>query len=353
MTTHTLFDDARQLLGSTNPDARLQLTHALHTADSIHDFSIPATPQPLCCIDGAVASTQTDALVWITAVAGNSDSNETVHSQAVAPVGASTDRLRSALMALCEMKMALTASQTASTVWIDGGLSTPLISVSTALSDTTLNASAPLDSIMERVDAFNTIDNYITLASSGRLRALPKQDTAHGFSQLWATHLVRDEATKSWIVERTDHSLARAVLHPGQFLAPRPASEALRIKIRHNPDLPPATAHWIEALDPLFARWRAQVHAHVTYGIPTTGTARPLKLEFTTAPDEAPAIIARDCLQTAASHVSGAQIVEPLPQYLVDVAVKRHVTAEMLDLMAQVHQHFDGTHPEAVSSYRT
>jgi len=123
--TTPVIGDALKLLGRTDPNARDNLTTALTAQDLIKTHRA-LSPQPLVCVDGAVASTQTDVLLWTAATAANSDNDHSIIHQGVAPIGPSTDRLRSAMMALCEMEMALYASKSAETVWMDGGLARPL-----------------------------------------------------------------------------------------------------------------------------------------------------------------------------------------------------------------------------------
>ena len=352
MDTTPVIDDALKLLGRTDPNARENLTTAL-TAQGLIKTHRALSPQPLVCVDGAVASTQTDVLLWTAATAANSDNDHSIIHQGVAPIGPSTDRLRSAMMALCEMEMALYASKSAETVWMDGGLSTPLISVSTALSGTDLSAFPALDALLERTNAPKIIHHYTELAQSGRLRALPKQDTATGYAEKWKQLPGLDDSTQLWVGDRADRALAYSVLTPGQFLAPRRAVEAQRVKIRTNDQAGDAVRQWVEKLNPQFEKWRNHVHAYVTYGMPESGPGRPVKVEFTIRQDEDANDAAQASVEVAASHISGAQIVEPLPQFLVDSTAKRQVTAEMLNLMTIAEQHLGGHHPEAVNAYRS
>lgn len=352
MNPHSLIDDARTLLGASDPQARQNLTTALHDMHAIASHhQLP--PQQLVCIDGAVASTQTDVLVWTAAVAGNSETDDTISHQLVTSINPSIERLRSAAMAICEMKMALNASQSAASVWMDGSLSTPLLSVSTAISGANEAISGTVAELLERTEALKTISDYVELACAGRLRALPKQDTAQGFSEHWRDIPTLAIATSQWVEERSDHVLARNVLQPGQHLAARRAREALRVKIRTSEDMPTATKQWADALDPVFRAWRTGVAAYVTYAMPDVGTGRPVKIEFTTTGSETISEVAQSVVEAACSHIAGVQVVEPLPQFLVDAAVKKHVTTEMLDLMRFAHQHLGGNYPEAVNEYRT
>lgn len=352
MDTYSLINDARDLLGVADPQACQNLTAALHDLQAIASHQ-QLPPQPLVCIDGAVASTQTDVLVWTAAVAGNSDADNSITHQLVTSINPSTERLRSAAMAICEMKMALQVAESVESVWMDGSLSTPLLSVSTAISGANEAIADTVTELLERTDALKTIADYVELACAGRLRALPKQDTAQGFSEDWRELPILADATSRWIGERNDHVLARSVLTPGEHLAARRAREALRVKIRTSEDMPAGTKTWADALNPVFRAWRTGVAAYVTYAMPNVGTGRPVKVEFTTSGLDITAEVTKNVVETACSHIAGVQVVEPLPQYLVDATVKKQVTTEMLDLMRFAHQQLGGHYPEAVNEYRT
>lgn len=352
MNPELLIDDARHLLGDADPQACNNLTAALQDSQAIatHNF---VQPQHLVCIDGAVASTQTDVLVWTAAVAGNSGNDDIISYQLVSGVSSATDRLRSAAMALCEMRMALQAAESAGEVWMDGSLTTPLLSVSTAISGANEAIADTLANLLERTSSMKTIESYIELAKSGNLRALPKQDTATGFAEDWSELPILATSTQNWVAERNDHVLARGVLKPGEYLLARRAREALRVKIRTTEDMPPVAREWADALDPLLRAWRTSVSAHVTYAMPHVGTGRPVKIEYTTSNGEDAHNVARSVVETACSHIAGVQVVEPLPQFLVDATVKKQVTTDMLDMMRYAHQQLGGHFPEAVKEYRS
>lgn len=216
-----------------------------------------------------------------------------------------------------------------------------------------MSAVPALDALLERTNAPKIIHHYTQLAQSGRLRALPKQDTATGYAEKWKQLPGLDDSTQLWVGDRADRALAYAVLTPGQFLAPRRAVEAQRVKIRTNDQAGDAVSRWVEKLNPQFENWRSHVHAYVTYGMPERGPGRPVKVEFTIRRDEDANDAAQASVEVASSHISGAQIVEPLPQFLVDATAKRQVTAEMLNLMTIAEQHLGGHHPEAVNAYRS
>lgn len=347
-----ILSDAKYFLGTADPHSPSHLRESLLANKEISDYAHFSTPQPLVCVDGALATTQTDVLVWVAAVASDSESTSTAHSVAVAPVSTSADRLSSAAMALCELQAARSAAQAHEAAWMDGGLATPLISVATALALPDRRTSQAVCQLLDRMGAPELITDYITLAQAGRIRALPKQDTARSYSKLWSEAAV-PPAVAAWVRSHSDHTIVRRILRPGERTQPRRADEALRAGIKRVSTAPAGAQMWVEALAPLFEMWADTVSAWVVYGIPRHGTGRPIKLEITVPRGTAPGPYADHLLGVVDSQIRGAQIVESLPQYLVDRLVKQEASASIMNLMGLASQRLGSVHPEAVNHYRS
>lgn len=348
-----ILTDAKHILGTADPHSPARLREHLLAKGEISDYSHFSTPQPLVCVDGALATHQTDVLVWVAAAASDSESTSTARTVAVAPVSTSVDRLSSAAMALCELQAARSAAQAHEAAWMDGGLATPLISVATALALPDQDTSQAVCRLLDRMNALELIADYVALAQAGRIRALPKQDTARSYSALWSGAADVSPAVATWVRSHSDHTIARRILCPGERTQPRRADEALRAGIKRVSTAPSSAQVWVEALTPLFETWTATISAWVVYGIPRHGTGRPIKLEVTVPAEDDPAPYADHLLGVADSQIRGVQIVEALPQYLVDRLVKQEASTAIIDLMGLASRHLGHVHPEAVSHYRS
>lgn len=353
MTFDAILADARKFLGATDPAAKTTARNLLEAASEFTTYPQPPHQLPLLCVDGALATTQTDALVWTAASAGTSGSEPPIIHGAVAPVGPAADRISGATMALAEMQMAVKASLGHREVWMDGGLATPLISLSTALTDPNKHISASLAGVLERADSLETVAAYVELATQGRLLALPKQDTARAFSQHWAHIYAQEPALKDWLASRSDRSLTMALLSRGERTRTRTADEALRVEIKNVSTTPPTSKLWAEAMNPIFARWRTEVSAHIAYVMPRHGIGRPIKIEMTTDNPQTAESRMDQAASIVDSQIVGPHIIEPLPQHLVDITVKRAVSSGIIDLMGAVTSSFIATHPEATGKYRS
>lgn len=348
-----ILTDAQHFLGATDPHSPARLRDSLLAKGEIAGYTRFPTPQPLVCVDGALATHQTDVLVWVAAAASDSESTSTARSVAVAPVSTSAERLSSAAMALCELQAARSAAKVHEAAWMDGGLATPLISVATALSLPEQETSQAVCRLLDRMNAQELVEDYVALAQAGRIRALPKQDTAKSYGELWSDAADVSPAVATWVRSHSDHAIVRRVLRPGERTHPRRADEALRARIKRVSTVPFAAQMWVESLAPLFEMWAETVNAWVVYGIPRNGTGRPIKLEITVAGDDDPAPYADHLLGVVDSQIRGAQIVEALPQYLVDRLVKQEASTAIIDLMGLASRHLGNTHPEAVNHYRS
>lgn len=348
-----ILQDAELFLGSTDPNSQTTAQRTLNATGNLLTYPQPTTTHQLVCIDGAVASHQTDALVWIAAAAATSAEHQAITDAAVTPVGPSAERLRGAVMALTEMKMAVEASHSHEHVWMDGGLVTPLISVATALTDTNEAASTSLVKTLNRSNAHHIIANYVDLAIQGRLKALPKQDTARAFVQHWATSPNVTPELHDWFLSRSDRSCVSLLLDRGQRTRTRSAVEALKVEIKKLSAMSIPAQKWINVLNQHYSRWREEVSAHIAYVMPRNGIGRAIKIELTcTNPHNA-----ENDMDVAASiidsHIVGPHIIEPLPQHLVDLTAKKAVSSAIIDLMSAVDMKFSTTHPEAANQYRS
>lgn len=345
--------DAKHFLGAADPHSPARLRDSLLAKGEISSYASFSTPQPLVCVDGALATNQTDVLLWVAAVASDSESTSTARSMAVAPISTAADRLSSAAMALCELQAARSAAQAHEAVWMDGGLATPLISVATALSLPDQDTSKAVCRLLDRMNALELIADYVALAQAGRLRALPKQDTARSYSKVWGGAVDVTPAVATWARSLSDHTIVRRILRPGEKTQPRRADEALRAGVKRVSTAPLGAQLWAESLAELFEMWRNTVSAWVVYGIPRHGTGRPIKLELTVPVDDDPAPYADHLLGVVDSQIRGVTIFEALPQYLVDRLVKQEASTAIIDLMGLASRHLGNIHPEAVNHYRS
>ena len=311
----------------------------------------------MVCVDGAVAAEQTDTLAWIAAVATDSSSRIIRRKTAVAPVSSGLDQFRSAVMALCEMSVAVELNDLKVPTWMDGGLVTPLLSVATGLQVADRDTATLLCDLMDSVDAAGIIDGYIDHATQGSISALPKQDTAATFCAEWSAIDELPERTRAWLARRRDRAVAASVVGPGQFLVPRAGVEALRVAAKAPASGHPRATAWARQLEALLTDWREMVNPWVTYAVPDgASVARAVKIEFTTPADADHEQVVDAAGQRAAeacAGVVGTRVVEPYQQYVVDQRAKSEVRGLLSGLVGQAQAVLLEQHPGAVSRFRS
>lgn len=354
-----MFDDvlaaAETLLERIDPAAyRGQIDSHLRSEQAIHQLPAGGQDEPIVCVDGAVAHDQADALTWIAAVGVSSDRAATVPATMVLPVTTGIDRTRSMLMALCEMAAALEVLDQHGEVWLDGSLATPLISVGTGLLVADESASRLVSDTLTQCNADVLIGDFVHYATLGRIRAMPKQDTASGFCELWAAAL--DGPAADWLAGQRDRTTVGGLLRPGEYLLPRPAHEALQVTAKVGQESPDAMRSWAAMLNELLDHWRSEVDAYVTYMIPAVAGDRAVKIEYTMPAEASPDAVAETAGALAArasSTMVGARIREPLPQHVADTLAKREVTVLIDQLTGAASSKFRARFPSAVTHYRT
>lgn len=344
--------DGAELAGATirRTDVLHEITGLLAATDAIS--SIPASGtsvDPVICVDGAVIATQTDLVTWIAVAATNSNETVVEAAGAVCTVGSHTDAVRAAVMAAAELQVAVRSAETAPTVWMDGSLATPLISITTALSAVPATDAAAFTRTLRRLDIGATVGAYVRLAAAGRLRSLPKQDTSKAYVTGWAERV--SDLSARWLGLQRDRIVAATVLSPGTFLAPRPAPEVSAVKFGEA--RVPEMASLTRELQAAMQGWQ-QVDVYAMYLMPTD-LARPIKIEFTTAggaPDEVSAAAG-----TIAAQIDplchGPRMLEPRTQFVVDVAAKHQVQFVNDQLASEVAGRFAHSRPDLVRTYRT
>lgn len=341
--------DAAQRLVEPVSGMGERLRDHLEATDSILDFTTaPAPTTPAACVDGAVADEQTDALVWVTAVGiaqTNGRPDHTVTASAVAPVSGDTERLRSALMATCELSAATAWDDRM--VFMDGGLATPLISVAQGLTVSDPDVSTSIWRHYRDTDLATVVNTYLDRLLAGRIAALPKQDTATGYIDLWLDALRRDlDHSQQQVLGRMrDRPLIGGLLRPGEMLAPRPAVELARTEVKA-----PEGHDLSAALDAAYTRLRKATGIHVTYFKPTRLPGRVIKVEYLerdpTGYADGRAIAAALDAQTL-----GPRMKEPLMQHQVDQVAKRTVTTNLSTITGMAARALDN--PAATAHYRT
>lgn len=362
----TTTPDAAASAESVDYPALLDRAHLIadptgHAVEAIREHVrdlIRTVPDPdpaavsLACVDGAVASEQTDSLMW-TCAAGVRQAprlgDRIVQAATVTPVGAETERVRGALMASCEMRAALSTIEAdpERVVFMDGGISTPLVSIAQGLS---LSADGVADAVHEhyaRIGLGTLVRDYVDAVLAGQIAALPKQDTSSGYTGSWA-HTLTDR-----VGERAAHSLENLrdrpvlsqLLAPGEWITPRPALEAARIeaKMLTRDGLRPAK------VDADYARIRDNTSLYVTYFKPRRLPDRVIKVEYREH-DTASWARARQLLAVLDAATLGPRIKEPLFQHEVDTAAKRAVTSLLSEVMQVATSNLD---PALTSHYRT
>lgn len=349
---------AESLLDVTD-SAAAQADLANHLRAQQLTATLPAVgdADALVCVDGAVATEQTDTLAWIAAVATDSGSRTVRHKTMVVPVSSALDQVRSAVMALCEMSVAVELFDSGIPAWMDGGLVTPLLSVATGVQSADSDTATALCDLLDAVDAQVIIDAYIDHATQGAVSALPKQDTATSFCLDWSTDDRLHEQTRSWLTRRRDRAIATSVLAPGQYLTPRPGTEALRVAAKAPQCGHRRATAWARHIDELLTDWRELVHPAVTYAVPDDAAlGRAVKIEFTapehTGHDELIALAGVRAAQ-ACSGLTGTRVIEPYQQYVVDQLAKSEVQGLMSRLLSQAQEALMGEHPEAVTRFRS
>lgn len=346
-------NSAMPLLGagdaaSACADLAAMLQGSAHIADIPEVSDIPE----LVCVDGAVASEQTDTLVWVAAVAASSRRDDVRRKTAVIPVGSSTDAFKSAVMALCEMSMARQVCDEMGQAWMDGGLVTPLMSLSAALAIPDIATSAQLCEVLDSVDGAGIVEDYIHFALNGRLAALPKQDTATAYCEGWSGHPRLADSTRTWVARQKDRTVAGIVIPPGKYLAARHGGEALRVEASPSRRGDRRAAHWAHRIDSLLNEWRNGVQAHVLYCSPPDGVpGRAIKVEYT-AVDDDPQLAGLHAAQASAG-VAGTRVIEPVEQYWVDAFAKSEVQGLLAELVTAATDALAEQHPSAVRHYRT
>jgi hypothetical protein len=348
---------AAQLLGESDPrQYRQQLADHLALLEAMHP--VPAVKpewSAVVCVDGGVASEQTDALTWIAAVGVNSANDPDSAAALVIPVGSHAERVRSMLMALCELATALQTIESHGEVWMDGSLATPLISVVTGLLVSDGVTSELICQALSDYNADVLFGDFIHYASLGKVRALPKQDTASSYCEQWAKQ-VRNGELAAWLMMQKDRIVATQVLRPGHFLQPRRGKEAARVEASVPASASAAAKGWAAQFEELLSYWRSAVDTYVTYALPTDSITRAVKIEYTAAhgTDEVEVLeLAGTLCARATQSILGSRILEPLPQHQADRLAKSQVTSLITQLTSAAQLAFRDTHPAAVRHYRT
>jgi hypothetical protein len=348
---------AAQLLGESDPrEYRQFLIDHLVRQGAVHDVPLDHPEwAAIVCVDGGVASEQTDALTWIAAVGVNSANDSDVAAALVIPVGSHAERVRSMVMALCELAAALETIETHGEVWMDGSLATPLISVVTGLLVSDDVTSELICKALADYNADVLFGDFIHYASLGKIRALPKQDTATSYCEEWARQVQHGELA-AWLMMQRDRIVATQVLRPGQFLHPRRGKEAARVEAKVPATAAAATKGWAVQFEELLSHWRTDVDAYVTYAVPANSPLRAVKIEYTASSgtDGAEVLeLAGTLCGQATESVLGSRILEPLPQHQADRLAKSQVTSLITQLGSAAQLAFRETHPAAVRHYRT
>lgn len=351
-----LLDRARALLDPVRDTAET-LGDLLRADGAIHAHPSPGTPVgpsgPVGFTDGAVASEQTDALAWVAAVGVTQTSNypDREHSaRTVVPVCGDVERVRSALMASCELRATTTAlaDHHPGLIFMDGGLATPLVSIGQGLLMRDPDATEAITTHNANTDLPDTIAAYVTAILSGHIAALPKQDTATGYVDQWARRYTGalTGAQRENLQRLRDRPVMGGLLGPGEWVTPRPAKELRNVEAKVSG--PDGTAH-PAAIDTDYGRLRDATHLHVTYFRPHRLASRVIKIEYAET-DTDTWETARDLIRYLDTVTMGPRVKEPLGQHLVDANAKRAVTATMTEMMGHATTVLD---PAATDRYRT
>lgn len=307
-----------------------------------------AAGDSVVCVDGAVISTQTDIVTWIAVAATNSTESASLTTATATTVGSHADAVRAAVMAAAELYVAVATAEAGGSVWMDGSLATPLISIATGLTAVPAGEAAEFARCLRELQVVESVTAYVDLAYAGQLRSLPKQDTSRAFLNLWAPRM--DESARAWLGLQRDRILMGELLVPGSVMAPRPAPEVAAVALAE----PTAPELWdlFNDLQLAMAGWSDSA-PHATYLMPTD-LDRPIKIEFTAAGrlDQA-ADIAVQLAAQIDPLCHGPRMLEPYPQFVVDAFAKTQVQLTNQLLAEDVSSAFAGSHPELVRAYRT
>lgn len=328
-----------QTLTEPVADLASTLRTILSEEGNIHTFPAGAPPlqhDKVAFTDGAVASEQTDALTWVAATGvcqmpGDDATQITAH--AVAPVCPDTERLRAALMATSEVAATTSTFTThrPDVVMMDGGIATPLVSIAQGHLVRDPDVAAEVAEFYTASDMATHISRYIDHAVSGRVAALPKQDTATAYLAQWAhQHAQRLTGPAQAAMGRMrDRPVLGAVLEPGEWVTPRRATSLANVEAKVWND----TDGWVPLpIDRDFGRLRACTNLYVTYFRPHRLASRVIKVEFYEA-DPQRWTTARALIQYLDAVTVGPRVKEPLGQHLVDAAAKRAVTSAMTEML--------------------
>lgn len=315
---------------------------------------LPAAPvrdDTITYVDGALAGDQTDALIYVAAVAcATTGETETVYTtQGVAPVSRDTESYRSLLMASLELEAAAGAGRR---VFVDGGLATSLIALGAM---GTLTDPDVIDQTLAHLDdrhTMTTADQFIDKVVGGSIVGLPKQDTAQTYTAGWAQqHRAVLGDRIATLVRLRDRPLVDAILRPGEILAARPAVELRRIKAP-QPGQDTPTWHTIgetvNRFDALLGRVRTCDGLQVCYFKPASGAQRTIKVEYRGRDEHTGAAIAA----LVAADCDSPRILEPYGQHRVDQSCKRAVRSHLQAVTATITDAL-ADHPEVARHYRT
>lgn len=331
----TLIDAARQLLEPVEglPE---RLRNHLVANNTVARFAGESTAAPsrIAYVDGALATEQTDALVWVAAVgATHADTDLPTHEVAsVLPVSGDTDRATSALMATCELQACISAVRDGcDLVVMDGGIATPLVSVVAGLMAANKHVRATVTDRYDAIDLTTVISDYVAAVLEGRVCALPKQDTAAVYTASWAQQFAQHlpDGAADVLSMLRDRPLLTQILAPGEWVRPRPANlTTLEAKTKTS------TGVITLPIDVSYERLRDATTLHATYFAPQRLPGRIVKVEYAEgepgAWDTAQALIG-----LFDSATMGPRVREPLGQHLVDAAAKRAVTALMGEMLGR------------------
>lgn len=349
---------ARDLMDPVK-DLAVTLRARLDEDGTIHPFPTGPFPADLATVaftDGAVAAEQTDALAWIAAcgvcqVTGTPD--QVTRANAVTPVCGDVERVRSALMACCEVRAAVTALAGPETVpelvFMDGGLATPLVSIAQGLVIRDPDASAAVTAHYGAFDAPGAITAYVDAILAEQVAALPKQDTATGYVELWARRYkgALTDAERDGLLRLRDRPVLGGLLNSGEWITPRPAKELrnveAKITTRDGGTVP-------AAIDADYERLRDGLgNLYVLYFQPRQLASRVIKVEYAET-DPTTWSGAGRIIRYLDQVTIGPRVKEPLGQHLVDTAAKRTVTSMMAEMMGHAAGALD---PAATDHYRT
>lgn len=302
--------------------------------------------RPVVCVDGAVTSTQTDVLTWVAVAATNSDGSVDHTAAAATVVGSHVTAVRSAIMAVAELHVAVQTAERYNEVWMDGSLATPLISIATSLSAVPTDAADGWSVTLREAGAVEVLEQYVELAHQGKVRALPKQDTAKVFTTAWARDVDQPPAA-DWLRTQRDRLIVSGLLEPGTALSPQPMPVAAVVPAQPTNS---ALRHLADTIRPLMLHWQ-DVTPYVTYLAPRF-LDRPVKIEFTAAASESDSVAVDLCARID-PLCRGPRVLEPLPQAEVDFRVKRQVQLVDSELLSSASTYFGDSYPDATRTYRT